>query len=50
LAASVRHVELNCHEQALWTVEEGRSDLELRADVRWRNGEYRVELSDVLVP
>jgi ABC-type amino acid transport substrate-binding protein len=37
-------------EQALWTVEEGRSDLELRADVRWRNGEYRVELSDVLVP
>jgi hypothetical protein len=37
-------------DQALWTVEEGRSDLELRADIRWRNGEYRVELSDVLVP
>jgi hypothetical protein len=37
-------------DQALWTVEEGLSDLELRADVRWRNGEYRVELSDVLVP
>jgi len=37
-------------DQALWTVEEGRSDLEVRADIRWRNGQYRIELQDILVP
>ena len=37
-------------DQALWTVEEGRSDLELRADICWRNGQYRIELQDILVP
>ena len=37
-------------DQAFWTVEEGRSDLELRADICWRDGQYRIELQDILVP
>ena len=34
----------------LWSVEEGRSDLELRFTVVRRDGPFRVQLDDLLVP
>jgi hypothetical protein len=37
-------------DQVLWTVEEGCSDLEVRADICWRNGQYQIELQEILVP
>jgi hypothetical protein len=36
-------------DQDMWTTEEGQSDLTLQVDVRFRDGEYRVEITDLHV-